>query len=288
MHRGPPESGRYPYSSFRSSSSALQEVPGVADAWTQPVDPRALTTPVANAQPSSARRVLVVDDDAISREIVSACLEKAGYRVLQAGSGAKGIELALEQKPAAVILDWMMADMDGMQVLAEVRRLGTTMPILMLTARGGVKDRVHGLATGHDEFLPKTCNKDELFARLGALLRRDARTSGRVRQLHLGPVLVDLDSRSASANGGLVPLSRTEFAILELLADRIGSSVSRELMLDVVWGYTRFPSTRTVDTHIWRLRRKLGDGGENPRWIKRVHGSGYLLASEAARVPTCA
>lgn len=247
------------------------------------VHPNPALRPVGRAQPSLARRVLVVDDDAISRTIVTECLEKAGHRVLQAGTGARGIELAIEQKPAAVILDWMMADMDGMQVLTEVRRLGSTMPVLMLTARGGVQDRVHGLTTGADDYLPKPFNEEELVARLSALLRRDARTHGRVRQLHLGPVLVDLDARSALAAGGRVPLSKTEFAILELLADRIGSVVSREMMLDVVWGYTRFPSTRTVDTHIWRLRRKLGDGGEDPRWIKRAHGSGYLLSAEAAR-----
>lgn len=235
-----------------------------------------------DAPEKSARRVLVVDDDAVSREIVAACLEQAGYRVLQAASGTEGVEVALAERPAAVVLDWMMGDMDGMAVLTEMRRLGSAAVVLMLTARGGVKDRVRGLTTGADDFLPKPFDAEELVARLGALLRRDARANRRVRRLQLGEVAVDLDARSASTAGGSVSLSKTEFAVLELLADHIGAVVSRELMLDVVWGYTRFPTTRTVDTHIWRLRRKLGDAGEQPRWIKRAHGAGYLLVPEAA------
>ena len=226
-------------------------------------------------------RILLVDDDAISRAIVSECLSKAGYRVLEAADGLAGVESALAEKPALVILDWIMPRMNGIEAAAEARRLGSRAAILMLTSRNEVRDRVHGLHAGADDFLAKPFSEDELLARVHALLRRESRTAGTPRRLVFDDLIVELDARTAQRAGSPVSLSKTEFAILDLLAARAGAVVSRDLMLDVVWGYTRLPTTRTIDTHIWRLRRKLNDDGEKPRWIHRIQGSGYLLERSA-------
>lgn len=242
----------------------------------------------AGARPNltpSLPRVLLVDDDSVSRAVISECLEKGGYRVLHAGDGMSGIELAVEEKPALVILDWMMPRMTGIETAAEMRRLGFAGGILMLTSRNEARDRVHGLRIGADDYLAKPFNEEELLARVFALLRRTARHTIARTRLVFGSLIVDLDTQTARRAETPVAFSKTEYAMLTLLATRAGAVVSRDLMLDVVWGYTKLPTTRTVDTHIWRLRKKLQDDGDTPRWIHRIHGSGYMLALSAIEPP---
>ena len=226
----------------------------------------------------SSARILVVDDEAVMRAAVRQCLEAEGHRVLEAEDGARGLELVRAEKPALIILDVAMPVLGGLEVAAELRRQGDDTPILMLTTRQEVPQRVSGLMAGADDYLGKPFDRRELLARVFALLRRQKRQTDRLRVLHFGPVTVDLDRKTAFRVAQPVTLTQTEFALLELLADHPGQPVSRDLMLDAVWGYTYLPTTRTVDTHVWRLRKKLGDSGENPRWIKKVQGEGYLLA----------
>ena len=227
-------------------------------------------------------RILVVEDEAPLMFTVKTCLEHNGYRVIQAEDGRQGLELALEQKPALVILDVGLPELSGIEVCASLRQLDFAAPILMLTSRAELGDRVAGLNSGADDYLAKPFQAPELLARINALLRRRGREEKAVLVLQLGDTRIDLGHRTATRAGQPLELTKTEFALLELLAKHAGETVSRERMLDVVWGYARFPTTRTVDTHVWRLRKKLGDDGDVPRWIKPVRGEGYSLAIECA------
>ncbi|SRR6266568_426057 len=226
-------------------------------------------------------RVLAVDDDSEMLRLVKTCLEKDGYRVLEASDGERGLQMALQEKPDLVILDLVMPKLTGLAVCTELRRLNFSSPILMLTGKREVEHRISGLSSGADDYLPKPFDIRELLARVKALLRRRQRTEQKPFLLKLGEVQVDLERRTAQRGARQMKLTKTEFALLELLAKNAGKSVSREQILDSVWGYTYFPTTRTVDTHIYRLRKKLGDDAEQPKWIQRIHGEGYALSDSA-------
>jgi len=228
-------------------------------------------------------RILVAEDDEFSRLALVSILKKQGYRVLEAANGKEALELVLKDKPALAVLDIEMPEMGGLSLIERLRELGIAMPVLVLSGRAELSDRVHGLRIGADDYLAKPYEREELVARVQALLRRGARSTNEPTQLRLGEVSVDLERMEAVRAGHTTSLSRTECAILALLARNQGRPVSRERMFDVVWGYTYIPATRTVDTHIWRLRKKLGDGGKQPRWIKNVPGAGYTLESGAAK-----
>lgn len=232
---------------------------------------------------TASARVLVVDDDPAMRASLRLALAAAGHRVLEAADGERALKLAQQEKPALIVLDVVMPALDGVSVAAELRRLGIATPILMLTSQVDVPARVNGLEAGADDYLGKPFDRRELLARVQALLRRERRTVQSRRVLRFDEVEVNLETRTASRAGAPLTLTRTEFALLELLAKHLGAPVSRDLMLDSVWGYTYFPSTRTIDTHIWRLRRKLGDSGESPRWITRAQGEGYMLTCSDSR-----
>jgi DNA-binding response OmpR family regulator len=187
-----------------------------------------------------------------------------------------------KEKPALVVLDVMMPNLTGLEVAAELRRLGHTIPILMLTTRQEVPQKVDGLNAGADDYLGKPFDRRELVARVQALLRRQTTTevAKAINVLRFGDVEVDLVQHVANKGKTQLALTPTECALLELLAKNMGVPVSRDVILDVVWGYTYFPSTRTVDTHIWRLRKKIGDNGEAPRWLKKAQGEGYILTAD--------
>jgi two-component system, OmpR family, response regulator MprA len=227
-------------------------------------------------------RILVVDDERPMRASICQCLQAEGYRVLEASDGAQGLEMITKEKPELIVLDVMMPNLTGIEVVAAVRRLGLNTPVLMLTTRNEVPQKVEGLDAGADDYLGKPFDRRELLARVQSLLRRQSasRTADAISVLRFGDVVVDLGKRTASSGKTALPLTRTEFALLELLAKHMGTPVARDMILDVVWGYTYFPSTRTVDTHIWRLRKKIGDNGEEPRWLKKVQGEGYVLTCD--------
>jgi two-component system response regulator MprA len=227
-------------------------------------------------------RILVVDDERPMRASICQCLQAEGYRVLEATDGVQGLDLIAKEKPSLVILDVMMPNLTGLEVAAELRRLGLTVPVLMLTTRQEVAEKVEGLNAGADDYLGKPFDRRELVARVQALLRRQttAQTTQAISLLRFGDVEVDLLKHTASKGKTPLPLTPTEYALLELLAKNMGAPVSRDLILDAVWGYTYFPSTRTVDTHIWRLRKKIGDNGETPRWLKKAQGEGYILTPD--------
>lgn len=222
-------------------------------------------------------RILTIEDDKNVSSMLTMCLLRDGYRVIESFDGETGLELALQERPDLVVLDIDLPKIDGFRICSELRRMRFDAPILMLTGRGMVDERVTGLDSGADDYLLKPFVPQEFLARLRALLRRRQRDARARTVLEFGPVRVDLAQRSATRDGQPISLTKTEFALLELLASSEGAPVSRDTILDVVWGYTRFPSTRTVDTHIWRLRKKIGDTGEPHRWLVGVPGEGYRL-----------
>jgi DNA-binding response OmpR family regulator len=222
-------------------------------------------------------RILIIEDELPMRTALQDVLAGEGYRVLTAADGASGLSRALEEKPDLLLLDIMMPRLDGYAVCSELRRLAQPMPILMLTAKGQIEDRVQGLDVGADDYLVKPFSTEELLARVRALLRR-ARRHGEARsRLRLGEVELDLVRQTASRGRKRLNLTAREFAMLRLLAETPGEPVSRERFLDVVWGYTAFPTTRTVDNHIASLRAKLEPQPADPRFIQTVHGFGYKL-----------
>ena len=204
-------------------------------------------------------------------------LEAEGYRALTAADGESGLKRALEEKPDLILLDIMMPKLDGYEVCAELRRLSNPVPVLMLTAKGQVEDRVTGLDAGADDYLVKPFSTEELLARVRALLRRVQRHGKSAAKLRFGDVEIDLARQTAARGRKAIHLTAKEFAMLRLMAEAEGEPVTRERFLDAVWGYAAFPTTRTVDNHIASLRGKIERNPDEPRWIKTVHGVGYKL-----------
>jgi len=211
------------------------------------------------------------------RTALVGCLESEGYRVLTAADGAAGLGRAVKEKPDLVLLDVMMPRLDGYALCAELRRLTIPVPVLMLTAKGQVDDRVRGLDAGADDYLVKPFSTDELLARVRALLRRVQQPTKIPQVVRLGRVEINLPRQRVVRGRKEIHLTAREFAMLRLMLESPGEPVTRERFLDVVWGHTSFPTTRTVDMHIATLRGKLEENPDEPRWIKTMHGTGYKL-----------
>lgn len=222
-------------------------------------------------------RILIVEDEKPMRTALQDALEAEGYRTLTAADGEDGLQRALEEKPDLLLLDIMLPKLDGLAVCAELRRRSNPVPVLMLTAKGQVEDRVEGLDVGADDYLVKPFSTRELLARIRALLRRFQRQVKGTMKLRLGEVEIDLARQTAMRGSRAIRLTAKEFAMLRLMAEMPGEPVTRERFLDAVWGYAAFPTTRTVDNHIASLRGKLEPSPDSPRWIKTVHGVGYRL-----------
>lgn len=222
-------------------------------------------------------RILIVEDETPMCTALADLLAGEGYRPLTAADGESGLRRALEDKPDLILLDVMLPKLDGFSVCAELRRLTNDVPVLMLTAKGQIEDRVTGLDAGADDYLVKPFSTAELLARVRALLRRTERKTKSPVKLALGDTEIDLARQTARRGKKEIHLTAKEFAVLRLLTEAAGEPVSRERFLDVAWGYTAFPTTRTVDNHVASLRAKLEPDPEDPRWIKTVHGVGYRL-----------
>jgi len=225
-------------------------------------------------------RILIIEDETPMRTALADLLTGEGYRALTAADGESGLQRALAEKPDLILLDVMMPKLDGFAVCAELRRLANETPVLMLTAKGQIEDRVTGLDAGADDYLVKPFSTEELLARVRALLRRVERKTKSAVRLKLGDADIDLARQTAIRGKKAVHLTAKEFSMLRLLAEAEGEPVTRERFLDVVWGYTAFPTTRTVDNHMASLRAKLEKNPDDPRWLKTVHGVGYKLEIE--------
>ncbi len=228
--------------------------------------------------PSDGSRVLVAEDDPSLRTALDRALRFSGYAVTLAGDGAEALEAVVEHRPAVVVLDVMMPHVDGLTACRMLRERGDTTPILMLTARHEVADRVAGLDAGADDYLVKPFALDELLARLRALLRRGGVT-GQTEELRLADLVMDLQRRQVRRGPREVHLTKTEFDLLELLLFNAGLVVSRSTIYERIWGYDFETSSKSLDVYIGYLRRKTESDGE-PRLLHTVRGVGYV-----ARVP---
>jgi len=222
-------------------------------------------------------RILIVEDEVSMRTVLKDILDAEGFRVMTAVDGEAGLQAAIEEKPDLILLDIMLPKLDGFALCSGLRRLRVQAPVLMLTAKGSIEDRVTGLDSGSDDYLVKPFSTDELLARVRALLRRVHRQKRIVASVKLGEIRIDLLRQTARRGRSAIHLTAKEFAMIRLMAETAGEPVTRERFLDVVWGYAAFPTTRTVDNHIASLRAKLESDPENPRWIRTVHGIGYKL-----------
>jgi two-component system, OmpR family, alkaline phosphatase synthesis response regulator PhoP len=225
---------------------------------------------------SGAARVLVVEDEAGLRLTLSDRLTSEGYQVEVAADGEAGLSSATNGGFDLIVLDVMLPRMNGFDVCREVRRRGVMTPILMLTARGQVVDKVVGLKLGADDYLTKPFEAIELVARLEALLRR--RPSGAVPggdTFRFGNVVVDMRKMEITRGGEAVELSAREFKLLRHFIAHRGATLSRDELLTEVWGYEEMPLTRTVDVHVAGLRQKIESNPKSPEFILTVHGLGY-------------
>lgn len=224
-------------------------------------------------------RILVIEDEYAMRHALEDLLASEGHRVVTAADGAIGLERARDERPDLILLDVMLPKVDGFALAGELRRIGSRVPILLLTAKGGVDDRVAGLDAGADDYLAKPFNPQELLARVRALLRRVERAEAGVDGIRLGAVEIDFVRQTARRGKVALHLTPKEFALLRMLVEARGGVVSREQFLDAIWGFNAFPTTRTVDTHMAALRAKVENDPAQPRYLLTVHGAGYRLAS---------
>ncbi|WP_206785097.1 response regulator transcription factor [Amycolatopsis sp. MtRt-6] len=224
-------------------------------------------------------RILVVDDDRAVRESLRRSLEFNGYQVQLASDGAQALEAIIADRPDAMVLDVMMPRLDGLEVARRLRSTGDDLPILVLTARDTVSDRVSGLDAGADDYLPKPFALEELLARLRALLRR-AIPEGQAGQasevLSFADLTLDPGTREVRRGGREISLTRTEFALLELFLSYPKHVLTRGRILEEVWGYDFPTSGNALEVYVGYLRRKTEAEGE-PRLIHTVRGVGYVL-----------
>ena len=223
-------------------------------------------------------RVLVADDERAVRESLRRALVLEGYEVELASGGREALESVGNGRADVVVLDVLMPDIDGLEVCRRLRRGGDRVPVLMLTARDAISDRVEGLEAGADDYLVKPFDLDELIARLRALLRRTLGTDGH-DQLRFADLMLDADAHEARRGERRIELTRTEFLLLELFMLNPRRVLSRSLIHERVWGYDFGPASNSLGVYVGYLRRKLEAAGE-PRLIHTVRGVGYVLRSQ--------
>jgi len=221
-------------------------------------------------------RILIVEDEPAMVAGLRDNFEYEGYDVISAADGAEGLERALADSPDLVVLDVMMPRLSGLDVCKQLKAKKPSLPIIMLTARGQEIDKVVGLELGADDYVTKPFSIRELMARVKAVLRRASLQAAPPTEVYtFSDVEVNIRSNEVRRAGQPVDLSAKEFALLAYFVAHPVETLSRDRLLDAVWGYENYPNTRTVDTHIVHLRQKLEPNPEEPRFILTVHGSGY-------------
>ena len=220
-------------------------------------------------------KILIVEDEPNMVAGLRDNFEFEGYEVITASDGLSGLNRALHESPDLIVLDVMMPRMSGLDVCKQLKAKRSTVPIIMLTARGQEVDKVVGLELGADDYVTKPFSIRELLARVNAVLRR-AKTSGQeAEQYAFGDVEVNVRACQVTRAGKQLEFSTKEFDLLKYFLVHRGETLSRDRLLEDVWGYEHFPTTRTVDTHILRLRQKVEPKPDDPRYILTVHGTGY-------------
>ena len=220
-------------------------------------------------------KILVVEDEPAMVAGLRDNFEFEGYEVITAQDGVEGLERALEESPDLVVLDVMMPRMSGLEVCKQLRAKRASLPIIMLTARGQKIDKVVGLELGADDYVTKPFSIRELLARVKSVLRRTAALPKDKEQHSFSDVEVDLRRCRVVRSGQALDISSKEFDLLKYFICHPGETLSRDRLLEDVWGYENYPTTRTVDTHLVRLRQKLEPDPEQPQYFLTVHGTGY-------------
>lgn len=232
---------------------------------------------VTNSSPM--QRILIVEDEVDMAELVAFNLQRAGFEVIKAHDGVTGTEIALKERPDLIVLDLMLPGRDGFGVFRELRRDARTAntPVIMLTARAQTEDRIQGLETGADDYLTKPFSPKELLLRIQAILKRSESSPG-ITDFSHGPFRFDKNALKFYVDGQPADLTSTEFKLMLFLCERAGKPQDRNDLLRTVWGYSDATHSRTLDTHMKRLRQKLGTQGA---WIETVRGVGYRLVEPA-------
>lgn len=225
------------------------------------------------------KTILIIEDEHDIAELIAFHLGNEGYRVMSSPDGVSGLETARAQLPDLIVLDLMLPGMMGTEVCRSLKQNSRTagIPIIMLTAKGEEIDRVVGFEMGADDYVVKPFSNRELMLRIRSVLRRSEPESAGEKVIITGPITIDLARHIVTSAGEEVVLTSTEYKLLLNLAERVGRVQSRDLLLKNVWGYNYVGDTRTVDTHITRLRNKLGEAGE---LIKTVRGFGYKMEDQ--------
>ena len=230
----------------------------------------------ASAQ-ANRRRVLIIEDEPDLVRGLRDALEFEGFEVVSAGLGREGVRLARERGPDLVLLDLMLPDMNGFSVCEEIRATNSTIPVIMLTARSQESDKIRGLEVGADDYVTKPFSVGELLARINAIFRRLQRVSPREEEIRVGAAVIFPRTHEMSRKGKRIALSFYEVELLRLLYERGGQPVTRDEILEKIWGVSSASSTRGVDNVVVKLRKKLEDDAGNPRHIVTIYGTGYKL-----------
>jgi two-component system alkaline phosphatase synthesis response regulator PhoP len=221
------------------------------------------------------RKILIVEDDQVLTIALRKGLESEGYLVEIASDGVAGLRAARERAFDLVILDVMLPKQSGFDVCEQLRKTGNQTPIIMLTARGMEVERVEGLKLGADDYITKPFSLLELFARIEAVLRRAGKPIERLERCRFGGIELNFKTFEASKDGAPLELSPREFRIMKFFVEHRGEVVSRDQLLNAVWSYNSFPTTRTVDQHIAKLRQKIEQTPADPQFLITIHGVGY-------------
>ncbi|MDK0953803.1 response regulator transcription factor [Clostridium perfringens] len=226
------------------------------------------------------KKVLIVDDEEHIRELIKFNLKKEGYDIEVAVNGTEALKLIREIKFDLILLDLMLPEIDGLEVCKEIRRNEETsdIPVMMITAKGEEFDKVLGLELGADDYITKPFSIRELMARVKALLRR-SNVKKEENIIKFGDVVVNFKTREVTKGTQNVELTLKEFELLKLLIKNKGNILTRELLLDKIWGYEYIGETRTVDVHIRHLRKKIESDDKNPQYIQTIRGVGYKFTS---------
>ncbi|MFH1129702.1 MAG: response regulator transcription factor [Pseudomonadota bacterium] len=223
------------------------------------------------------KKILVIEDEPDLVRGLRDSMQFEGFSVISAGTGEEGIDLARGKKPHLVLLDLMLPDINGYTVCKEIRKIDPCVPIIILTARSQESEKIRGLETGADDYVTKPFSIGELLARINAIFRRLERTTGAQEILKVGGASVDLKKHVLTRNRRVDVLSFYEVELLKLLSERANEPVSRDEILEKIWGLKAGPTNRTVDNFIVKLRKKIEDDSKNPRHILTVYGLGYKL-----------
>lgn len=226
------------------------------------------------------QKILVIEDEEAIVMGLEENLKFAGYDVLVADDGPKGLKLALDSRPALILLDIMLPGMSGYEVCRELRNKGMQMPIVMLTARQDEFDKVHGFETGADDYVTKPFSVNELLARIKAILMRGKRRTEGPRKYEFGDCSLDMDARILTRKGRDVELTRTEFDLLAYFCANEGKALSRDVVMNDVWGMEYFGTQRSLDSFVASLRSKVESKPKKPDHILTVHGVGYKFVKE--------